>query len=528
VIFVGYFDIRSAQYAALELAASLKRLAMSERGDSDIQVQFCVPLNSSHAQDESIIILSETPPSVSEEYVNSVLSSYGSIRSFQRESETRYGVSTYVVEFHNVQDAKQALLELESVQPFGPDVIVEVKVRNPAKRKRGRELLSLLGRWRQVNPATRATPPLRPPSPTGGMNAYATSLASGISLVTRTSSSSSSPLASPPESAGAYGYGAPVVRHDLSEGSSTRPQQATQLAVGPDGGYSYVSVNHAPYSQGGHSHYHMDHHGLRVAPAAPSTQQIVHGPHGSYLGSVSSSSHRSSSASGVHYWPPPVSPHHYHSHAQGTTIVSSPAFDGQLPSPFPGAGSSSVPYYSHFVHVPTDSSLSSGGSAQVGNIPRHVPTSSASNDREARHLLLDLESVETGRDTRTSLMVRNIPNKYTQQMLLSEFSANGHGPGKIDFFYLPIDFKNKCNRGYAFINFVDYRDIVPFHRQYFGQHWKVFNSDKICDITYARIQGKAGMLKRFENSALMEKDEEYKPLVFVSHGADKGERVPFP
>ena len=142
--------------------------------------------------------------------------------------------------------------------------------------------------------------------------------------------------------------------------------------------------------------------------------------------------------------------------------------------------------------------------------------------------MLEIDSVETGRDTRTSLMVRNIPNKYTQQMLLSEFTDNGHGPGKIDFFYLPIDFKNKCNRGYAFINFVDYRDIVPFHRQYFGQHWRVFNSDKICDITYARIQGKAGMLKRFENSALMEKDEEYKPLVFVSNGSDKGKRLPFP
>lgn len=150
------------------------------------------------------------------------------------------------------------------------------------------------------------------------------------------------------------------------------------------------------------------------------------------------------------------------------------------------------------------------------------------DDREARHLMLGISSVESGRDTRTSLMVRNIPNKYTQQMLLSEFTENGHGPGKIDFFYLPIDFKNRCNRGYAFINFVDYRDIVPFHRQYYGQHWKNFNSDKICDITYARIQGKTGMLKRFENSALMEKDDEYKPLVFVSHGADKGRRLPFP
>lgn len=125
-------------------------------------------------------------------------------------------------------------------------------------------------------------------------------------------------------------------------------------------------------------------------------------------------------------------------------------------------------------------------------------------------------------------MVRNIPNKYTQQMLLAEFTENGLGPGVIDFFYLPIDFKNRCNRGYAFINFVDFKDILPFHVHYFGKHWSTFNSDKICDITYARIQGKAAMLKRFENSALMEKDEEYKPLVFISHGPEKGKRIPFP
>jgi hypothetical protein len=245
----------------------------------------------------------------------------------------------------------------------------------------------------------------------------------------------------------------------------------------------------------------------------------------------SGSSHHSSSASGVHYWqhaaPPPVS--HYRPHVQGTTVGSSPPFDSHLPHQYPGAGSPSAPYYPHYVPaLQTDSSLSSGGSAQIIKAPRRTTDVSVYDDRETRHLMLDINSVESGQDTRTSLMVRNIPNKYTQQMLLSELTVNGHGPGKIDFFYLPIDFKNRCNRGYAFINFVDYRDIVPFHHQYFGQHWKVFNSDKICDITYARIQGKVAMLKRFENSALMEKDDEYKPLVFVSHGADKGSRVPFP
>jgi len=113
--------------------------------------------------------------------------------------------------------------------------------------------------------------------------------------------------------------------------------------------------------------------------------------------------------------------------------------------------------------------------------------------------------------------------RYTQRMLLAEFTECGHGSDKIDFLYLPIDFKNKCNRGYAFVNFVDFSDIYTFYDKYNGQSWKVFNSEKVCQITYARIQGKAGMLKRFENSALMEKDPEYRPIVFVSHGPRKGQ-----
>eukprot|EP00605_Chrysophyceae_sp_TOSAG23-4_P002942 GSChrysophyteH1.ASY1.ANO1.3240.1 assembled CDS len=52
---------------------------------------------------------------------------------------------------------------------------------------------------------------------------------------------------------------------------------------------------------------------------------------------------------------------------------------------------------------------------------------------------------------RTTLMIKNIPNKYSKDMLLAEIEQSHSGT--YDFFYLPIDQKKLCNTGYAFINF---------------------------------------------------------------------------
>ena len=46
-------------------------------------------------------------------------------------------------------------------------------------------------------------------------------------------------------------------------------------------------------------------------------------------------------------------------------------------------------------------------------------------------------------DGRTTIMIRNIPNKYTHDMLLELINRNNKK--KFDFFYLPIDYTVNIN-----------------------------------------------------------------------------------
>lgn len=171
--------------------------------------------------------------------------------------------------------------------------------------------------------------------------------------------------------------------------------------------------------------------------------------------------------------------------------------------------------------------VSSGSShtGAHGNNSTGRPTSGR-NDQGTGEFSLSIEKVASGQDKRTTLMIRNIPNKYTQQMLLAEINRNHRG--NYDFFYLPIDFKNKCNMGYAFINFIEAAHIEAFHTEFDGQKWTNFNSEKVCAISYARLQGKQAMIARFQNSSLLEKHESYRPLVFCSSGPNRGKPEPFP
>ncbi|KAK7305018.1 hypothetical protein VNO77_42916 [Canavalia gladiata] len=138
---------------------------------------------------------------------------------------------------------------------------------------------------------------------------------------------------------------------------------------------------------------------------------------------------------------------------------------------------------------------------------------------------LDLDKIISGEDTRTTLMIKNIPNKYTSKMLLVAIDENHRGT--YDFLYLPIDFKNKCNVGYAFINMVSPSHIIPFYKAFNGKKWEKFNSEKVASLAYARIQGKAALVMHFQNSSLMNEDKRCRPILFQSEGQDTGDQEHF-
>ncbi|KAL2473725.1 Protein MEI2-like 1 [Forsythia ovata] len=96
-----------------------------------------------------------------------------------------------------------------------------------------------------------------------------------------------------------------------------------------------------------------------------------------------------------------------------------------------------------------------------------------------------------------------------------------HHGGTCDFFYLPIDFKNKCNVGYAFINMLSLSHVIPFYEaEMVGEV-----SEKVAFLAYARIQGKTTLVAHFQNSSLMNKDKRCGPILFNSEGSGSDDQI---
>ena len=100
-----------------------------------------------------------------------------------------------------------------------------------------------------------------------------------------------------------------------------------------------------------------------------------------------------------------------------------------------------------------------------------------------------------GLDKRTSIIIKNIPENFTAEQfkqIVLNFNPN------IDFFYVPIKIRTRKKLRVAFVNVLNYSQIVPI---YMGLLYKTkfiyHNPDIGMEICYSKVQGKNQLIQRF-------------------------------
>ena len=116
---------------------------------------------------------------------------------------------------------------------------------------------------------------------------------------------------------------------------------------------------------------------------------------------------------------------------------------------------------------------------------------------------INIYKILTLEERRTTLMIKNVPNKFTKDIFLSIF--NKEFENKFDLFLLLTDIKEKKNYGYAFINFINPLDIIYFFYRFNGKKWPNTNSVKICEIVFSKIQGINKMIKHYHIKVMYQK-----------------------
>jgi len=114
-----------------------------------------------------------------------------------------------------------------------------------------------------------------------------------------------------------------------------------------------------------------------------------------------------------------------------------------------------------------------------------------------------------------TVMVRNIPNRYIAEELLADMLQAGIVEGTFDFFYLPMDFQTKRNRGYGFINFPDVHIAEQFARMFHGSQLQRYTTSKVVAVAPATTQGyDANVAKYMRKDAKRIQNPWFRPLIF--------------
>merc|ERR1712224_500272 len=93
------------------------------------------------------------------------------------------------------------------------------------------------------------------------------------------------------------------------------------------------------------------------------------------------------------------------------------------------------------------------------------------------------EQSKCGEDTRTTVMLRNLPRDFSRAALLKILDDKGFA-GKYNFLYMPVDFVRQVSLGYAFVNLSTSEIVKEFWEALDGfSAWPVA-CEKVCRVNW--------------------------------------------
>lgn len=126
----------------------------------------------------------------------------------------------------------------------------------------------------------------------------------------------------------------------------------------------------------------------------------------------------------------------------------------------------------------------------------------------------------------TTLMIRNVPGKYTQEDLMQDLMETGFG-GTYNFLYLPMDKGTGASVGYAFVNFVDPITAANCMKWFEGHRFlhQQRSSKKLAKISVAHLQGLEKNLQHYKNTIVNASTAESRRPVVIANVSSVSEYV---
>lgn len=512
-VMISYYDIRHARAAMRELQNKPLRRRK-------LDIHFSIPKDNPSEKDinQGTLVVFNLDASVSSDDLRHIFAAYGEVKEIR---ETPHKRHHKFIEFYDVRAAEMALKALNGSEIAGKRIKLEHSRPGGARRSLMQQLSLELEHdetrpfWHHVGSPVINSPPgswshLSSPGERGSQQGF--SWSSG------------------------FGTLSPVNNPLRGLASILPPHMSNPVKIAPIGKDSFIKSTQGFDQQHSHS---FPNHKTSTSPGNTNSNfdpssvgrlsgtEFLWGSPTTYSDHQSSSSWRASSA-GMY-----ASPSHHGTylgshHVVGSASSSERAF--MSPTVFNGVGpifDGSGSPISRMTAFPNKGPIIIGSGSFQGRGALNESLIERSRSRRVDYTVnqignkqyqLDLDKIISGEDNRTTLMIKNIPNKYTSKMLLAAIDESHKGT--YDFVYLPIDFKNKCNVGYAFINMVSPSHIISFYEAFNGKKWEKFNSEKVASLAYARIQGKVALITHFQNSSLMNEDKWCRPILFQSESQE--------